>query len=94
MKIRDENDGILVKVKFALYLKELIGKSVIELKLSKNTSVGELINILKDKWPLIKKMDLDGEGPIILLLNNKPTSRIEKLKDGDEIEIIPPAIGG
>lgn len=92
--MQKESDGILVKVKFASYLKELIGKSVIELELSENTSVEELINILKERWPLIKKMDLEGEGPIILLLNNKPTSRIEKLKDGDEIEIIPPAIGG
>ncbi|MEM0084143.1 MAG: MoaD family protein [Candidatus Methanomethylicia archaeon] len=94
MEIQNENDGILVKVKFASYLKELIGKSVIELKLSENTSVGELIDILKEKWPFIKKIDIEGEGPIILLLNNKPTSRIEKLKYGDEIEIIPPAIGG
>jgi len=88
------NREISIKIKFASYLRELTGRSMLELKVKEDTSLGELINILQEKWPVIRKIDLEGEGPMIVILNNKPTSRIIKLKDADEIELIPPAIGG
>jgi len=87
-------DEIYVKVKFTSYLRDLIGRSDAIMKMKDGASVNDLMEILWEKWPIIGKMDLHGEGPIIILLNGKPVGRSVKLNDGDEVELIPPATGG
>ncbi|MCS7368922.1 MAG: MoaD/ThiS family protein [archaeon GBS-70-058] len=83
-----------MKVKFISYLRDLIGRSDAIIKMKDGASVNDLMEILWEKWPIIGKMDLHGEGPIIILLNGKPVGRSVKLNDGDEVELIPPATGG
>lgn len=85
---------ITVIVKLAFYLKDLVGFDILELKLKNESTIEDLMNVLKEKWPIIRRIDVEGEGPIIIILNNKPVGRGTKLNDGDEIKLIPPAIGG
>ena len=87
-------DEIYVKVKFTSYLRDLIGRNDAIMKMKSGVSVDDLMKILWEKWPIIGKMDMHGEGPIVILLNGKPVGRSVKLNDGDEVELIPPATGG
>ncbi len=85
---------IRVKVRFLSYLKDMFGMSSYDFEFDRKYLLGEFIEIIKSKWPLLRKIDIEKEGPIIILLNGRSANFDDIVGDGDEITVIPPATGG
>jgi len=83
-----------IKVRFLSYLMEILGIKEQEIEAPDGINLGELVEIIKGKWPQLRKLDIESEGPIIVLLNGATAKLATKIKEGDEISILPPATGG
>ncbi len=84
-----------VRVRFLSYLRDMIGVNASVLEVNRQCTLGELVELMMDKWPILRKIDLRGEGPIIVLLNNRTASPNTPVNDDDdEVTVIPPATGG
>ncbi|RLE52842.1 MAG: hypothetical protein DRJ26_04160, partial [Candidatus Methanomethylicota archaeon] len=58
-----------VKVRFLSYLADILGIKESVIEIPGGTTLGEALEIIKNLWPEIRKIDREGEGPIITLLN-------------------------
>ena len=77
-----------VKVLFFAGLRELAGKSQMNLEVKDGESVSRLLEMLKSDFPdLLSK-------PLMLAVNTEYVERDHKLKEGDEVALIPPVSGG
>lgn len=77
-----------VKVLFFASLRELVGKNQMELELKDGEPVSRLLKMLESDFPdLLSK-------PVMLAVNAAYVERDHKLKDGDEVALIPPVSGG
>ncbi len=81
-----------IKVKFFSIIKDYVGTDEVTFEFSNNIKLSELLEIIKSKWPSIRK--LEDEVPIIALVNGSICQEDLNLKDGDEVAIIPPVSGG
>jgi len=83
-----------IVIKFLSYLSEIVGIKKCLVKVPKNATLKDLINIVKSRWPQLGNVNLEVGGQLLLLLNGTTAGPDTKLKDGDEIVILPPASGG
>ena len=83
---------VKIKIKTLSILKDVIGKSQIDLEVPFGTTLGELINKLANDHKGLA--DIIGEIELIVLVNGEKKSLDYKLMDGDEVALMPPASGG
>jgi molybdopterin synthase catalytic subunit/molybdopterin synthase sulfur carrier subunit len=79
-----------VKVRFLANYRELVGGSEKPLELPESATVGLLLDELYQTFPLLGK----HREEVIVSVNKKQAPERQKLHEGDEVILLPPAIGG
>ena len=79
-----------VKVRFLAYYRELVGSGERLLELPEGATVGALLDELYRSYPRLSAHRDD----VIVSVNKKQAAGQQKLHDGDEAVVLPPAIGG
>lgn len=82
----------MIIVKFFASFRERAGKEEVTLNIEDKTSLGEVIERLKEKVPGLNKFM--EEGNAIIAVNHEVANRDAIVKKGDEIAIFPPVSGG
>lgn len=91
-----------VKVKFFALIREVAGVKEMEEEIGDNTTVRELLEKLCEKMPgKFRNLIFDGREVsknLIILVNRRGIRELDgletKLKDGDEVALLPPVSGG
>jgi MoaD family protein len=81
---------VKVHVQFFSRLRDLAGKSEMELDVPEGTTAGELLKILYAKAPALR----DWDKSILVASGVEFVRRDYVLKPGDQISIMPPVQGG
>ena len=79
-----------VNVRFLAYYRELVGSSEKLLDLPEGATVGSLVDELYRSYP---RLSIHRD-EVIVSVNKKQALERQKLHDGDEAVLLPPAIGG
>ncbi|RMA96007.1 molybdopterin converting factor subunit 1 [Hydrogenothermus marinus] len=79
-----------IKLLYFSSIKDKLKKSSEELEIKDNSSINDLINILKEKYPQISQ-NLDN---VMFAVNEEYQDKEYILKDGDNVAVIPPVSGG
>jgi MoaD family protein len=79
-----------VKVRFLAYYRELVGSSEKLLELPEDATVGSLVDQLYRSYPRLSV----HRDEVIVSVNKKQAPDRQKLHEGDEAVLLPPAIGG
>ena len=80
----------MLKLRFFASLKDLTGESEMEVELKGETSVREVFQQLKTRFPRLKKYE-----PVLLVAVNQEYSDMDSLvAPGDEVSFFPPVSGG
>jgi len=85
-----ENRGIRVRVKFFAAPREAIGAGEIERELPAGSTVGELIDLLTEEYPVLRAYTRF----ISVAVNRAYVGMQTELHDGDEVACLPPVGGG
>ncbi len=81
---------LLVKVKVLFFagLREIVGKKQMNIELQDGAPVSRLLEKLQKDFPGIIT------NPVMLAVNTEYVKPDHRLKDGDEVAVIPPVSGG
>lgn len=79
-----------VIVKFFALHRETVGKEKISLDVEEDITVGNLLQLLVEKYPSLRKL----EEHTFISLNHEYADKNRKLKSGDEVALFPPVGGG
>lgn len=79
-----------IKVKFFAFLKEISGSEFIKLEIKNGATLGDLKRMLKERYG----SSLNLERGIVFAVNGTVVKKNVKLKEGDEIALLPPVSGG
>lgn len=79
-----------VRVLFFASVRDLTGMDMLDVELTESATISELRSFLTTKFPAIGSM----ETKIAVALNEEYVLGDAKLKNGDEIALIPPVSGG
>jgi molybdopterin synthase sulfur carrier subunit len=95
---------IKVKIYSILGIKEVIGQREVEIELSENSSLSDLISKMVEKWgnDLASRLLEPGSNKMLsyirVMVNGKDIAFLDGfesiLSDGDEVIIFPPVSGG
>lgn len=83
-----------VKVRFFSILRECVRNDEFMMDVPERTTIGGLLNVLKEKWPRLTELERAEGLPIIVMLNGNNVGYGSMLKDGDEVALLPPVSGG
>jgi len=84
------NEQIRVRVRFFAAPREALGTGEIEQVVSAGTTVGDLIGLLTEKYPILRAYTRF----ISVAVNRAYVGMQTKLHDGDEVACLPPVGGG
>jgi molybdopterin synthase sulfur carrier subunit len=79
-----------VTVKFFASYRELLGDDQLYLDVPDGMTVGDVLEVLKERYPALK---MQGYMPLTAC-NLKHVSKRHALEDGDEVAVFPPVSGG
>ena len=79
-----------MKVKFFASYKEALGKDELDLELEEDSSVSELLKILRKDHPKLGNL----METLVVSVNLEYANYERKLKEGDEVALLPPVSGG
>jgi molybdopterin converting factor subunit 1 len=77
-------------VKFFASFREAVGKEEVDLDLEENTDVTRLIEVLKQAHPELGTLS----ETLIVSVNKEYATYETRLKNGDEVALLPPVSGG
>lgn len=91
-----------IKVKFFALIREVAGLKELEEEVGENTTVRELLEKLCEKMPeKFRSFIFEGQEVsknLIILVNRRGIRELDgletKLRDGDEVALLPPVSGG
>ena len=69
--------------------RDIFGASTIRLNTTENTTVGQLLEQLKNDYPALEELR-----SVAIAVNAEYATMEQKVKPGDEVVIIPPVAGG
>ncbi len=69
--------------------RDIVGASMLELKVAKPTDVGGLLDRLRTEYPRLTELR-----SLLVAVNQEYAEPGQPLKKGDEIALIPPVAGG
>ncbi len=75
-------------MRFFAACREIVGKSQMELELQEGESTSGLLKMMQSEFPGFLNM------PIMVAVNAEYVEPGYRLKDGDEVALIPPVSGG
>jgi len=81
---------VFVTIKFFASYREMLGEDQLLLELDEGFTVGDILEVLKDRYPVLREQ---GYMPLTAC-NLKHVSKRHALSDGDEVAIFPPVSGG
>ena len=81
---------MFVTVKFFASYRDLLGEDQLLMELEEGCTVGDVLEILKDRYPVLREQ---GYMPLTAC-NLKHVSKRHALSDGDEVAVFPPVSGG
>lgn len=81
---------MFVTVKFFATYRDLLGEDQLVIDIDEGVTVGDILEILKDRFPTLKDQ---GYMPLTAC-NLKHVSKRHVLTDGDELAVFPPVSGG
>lgn len=81
----------MITLKFFASVREQVGVSVIEHRLSSEKNVADLMHALIQQGGNWKSL---GEQDVLIALNQNLSGKDAAIKDGDEIAFFPPVTGG
>jgi molybdopterin synthase sulfur carrier subunit len=84
------NEQIVVRVKFFAAPRETMGTGEIELKIPADATVAELLELLAEKYPVLRAHTRF----ISVAVNRTYVGMQTELHDGDEVACLPPVGGG
>jgi len=84
------NEQIRVRVRFFAAPREALGMGEIEIELPAGATVGELIDLLTEEYPVLRSYTRF----ISVAVNRAYVGMQTKLHDGDEVACLPPVGGG
>jgi MoaD family protein len=79
-----------VKVRFLANYRELVGSSEKLLELDDGAAVGAMLDVLYQEFPRLG----EHRDEVLISVNKKQAPLRQGLHDGDEIVLLPPAVGG
>ena len=80
----------MLKLRFFASLKDLTGESEMEVELEGATTVREVVQQLKTRFPRLEQYE-----PVLLVAVNQEYSDLDSLvSPGDEVSFFPPVSGG
>ena len=79
-----------VKVKFFAAPREVLGTEEMEMEIMPGTTVGELINLLTERYPPLRPHTRF----VSVAVNRAYVGMQTELHDGDEVACLPPVGGG
>jgi MoaD family protein len=79
-----------VTVQFFSYFKDLSGCERFEASLAPGNTVGDLLQVIYDKYPKLEPM----RKSTLIAVGLEYQDRSYALKDGDEVSLFPPVQGG
>lgn len=79
-----------ILVKFFASHRDAVGKEKIILDLEQGASIAQLLEILLEKYPALKKL----KDYTLISLNQNYSDLNQRLKEGDEVALFPPVSGG
>lgn len=79
-----------VKVKFFASYKEAIGIEQVDIGLEEGADVSSLLEVIKEKHPKLGELT----ETLVISVNWEYATYDTKLKDGDEVALLPPVSGG
>lgn len=79
-----------VKVRFFALYREKLGMSETVVNLKEGETVATLVKVLKEQFPQLASLSLS----LIIAVNAEYVDQQSRLKDGDEVALIPPVSGG
>jgi len=79
-----------VNILYFSSIKDRLKKSGETLEIKEGTTVSELINLLKEKYPQISQL----LNSVMVAVNEEYAEENTPLKDGDTVALIPPVSGG
>jgi molybdopterin converting factor subunit 1 len=85
-----ENEQIRVRVRFFAAPREALGVGEMALEIPVGSTVGELVNILTEKYPVLRPYTRF----INAAVNRAYVGMQTELHDGDEVACLPPVGGG
>ena len=85
-----DNKSVRVRVRFFAAPREAIGTGEIEQELAAGTTVGELVDLLVEKYPALRPYTRF----ISVAVNRAYVGMQTELHDGDEVACLPPVGGG
>jgi len=86
-----------IKVRYFARYRSLVGKGEEELEVPEGITVKELIDILKERYPILKNevfAEEDDLADVNVSRNGRYVRFDEVLKDGDVVALFPPVSGG
>ena len=84
------NEQIVVRVKFFAAPREALGTTEIELEIPAGSTVENLIDLLKEKYPVLQAYTRF----LSVAVNRAYVGMQTALQDGDEVACLPPVGGG
>ena len=87
---KEELDLLSVRVKLFASSRELIGKDEIRLRLTDQTTVGDLRKMILELYPALASTKI----PFMLAVNHKIADDVTKISHLDEVALLPPVSGG
>ncbi len=70
-------------------VRDLVGSDTIEIAIENDTSVDELLGLVKDRYPGLSKLK-----SLVVALNASYANGDEVIGENDEVVLIPPVAGG
>jgi len=86
-----------IKVRYFARYRSLVGKGEEELEVPEGITVKELIDILKERYPILKNevfAEEDDLADVNVSRNGRYVRFDEVLEDGDVVALFPPVSGG
>lgn len=80
----------MVRILFFASLRDVVGKSELELEIDSKTSVRSLFQILQEQFPILSKY----ERVLLVAVNQVYATLDSEVSPGDEIAFFPPVSGG
>jgi molybdopterin converting factor subunit 1 len=77
-----------IKVLFFASFREIVGTNSMELELADGATTANVFATICEKYPLLQ------QGSVAIAVNKSYITDTVKLKDGDEVALLPPISGG
>ena len=88
---------VRVRVRLVSLLRDAVGKPVVELDVEDGATLGRVLERLYSMYPKLREIveGLERRGlEVVYMVNGRFTGFDEKVGEGDEVVILPPASGG